>query len=103
MSAVAFKHSIQNKPELRAELFYLEGGNHVFLVLGRNPSSDPSKYKEWGGEAVICDTWSGKVFPASEIESKLKNFVRESKTPEGNPRTTLEPFSPEKHVPTLLK
>ena len=103
MSAVAFKHSIQNKPGLRAELFYLEGGNHVFLVLGRNPPSDPSKYKEWGGEAVICDTWSGKVFPSSEIESKLKNFVRESETPEGNPRTILEPFNPEKHVPTLLK
>jgi len=74
MSAVAFKHSIQNKPGLQAELFFLEGGNHVFLVLGRTPSSDPSKYKEWGGEAVICDTWSGKVFPASDIESKLKNF-----------------------------
>ena len=103
MSAVAFKHSIQNKPELRAELFFLEGGNHVFLVLGRNPSSDPSKYKEWGGEAVICDAWSGKVFPASEVESKLKNFVRESETPEGNPRTILEPFNPEKHIPTLLE
>jgi len=103
MTAVAFKHSIQNKPKLRAEPFYLEGGNHVFLLLGRNPSSDPSSYKEWGKEAVICDTWSGKVFPASEIESKLKNFVRESTTPEGISRTILESFDPKKHIPTLLK
>lgn len=102
MSAVALDYCIENRVSQRAEIFYLEGGNHVFLVLGRDPKSTPSNYEEWGSNAVICDTWSGKVFPSSEIDSNLKNFVK-LKTVGTHISTILEPFDPKKHVPQLLK
>jgi len=102
MSAVALDYCVQKKTSQNAELFYLEGGNHVFLVLGRDKMSQPSDLKRWGAHAVICDTWSGKVFPASEIESKLKNFVQ-NKTIKDRVITVLEPFNPKRHTPTLLR
>ena len=39
MSAVAFDYCLENRVSQPAELFYLEGGNHVFLVIGRDPKS----------------------------------------------------------------
>ncbi|WP_420420737.1 hypothetical protein [Simkania sp.] len=101
MSALALDYCLEKKAPLKAEVFFLKGGNHVFLVLDRNPQSNSSDYKSWGKQAVICDTWSGKVFPAMQMESKLKNFsgnqIRGDQV-----LIQLEPFDPEKHIPTPL-
>jgi hypothetical protein len=57
-----------------AEIFRIDGGDHAFLVLNRDPDSIPSDPKNWGPHAVICDPWANKVYNASEYLSKLKNF-----------------------------
>lgn len=101
MSALALDYCLEKKVPQKAELFYLEGGNHVFLVLDRNQKSKPSDYKSWGKQAVICDTWSGKVFAASKIESKLKNFSGNQISGD-RVLTKLEPFDPDRHIPSLL-
>ena len=48
----------------------IPNGDHMFLVIGRNPYSDPANYISWGSSAVICDPWGGYAIPASEITSK---------------------------------
>ena len=101
MSALALDYCLEKKVTPKAEPFYLEGGNHVFLVLDRNQKCKPSDYKSWGKQAVICDTWSGKVFAASQMESKLKNF-RGTQILGDKIVTKLEPFDPKRHIPTLL-
>jgi hypothetical protein len=59
----------------RFEIFEIKNGDHVFVVLGRirdkNNVNTPS---QWGPTAVVIDAWSGEVFPASEIEAKLRDF-----------------------------
>lgn len=56
----------------KGETFSIKNGDHVFLVIGREPGSRESDYTTWGKQAVICDPWSGDVFFAAEIEQKLK-------------------------------
>lgn len=51
--------------ETNVEMYRIEEGNHVFLVFGRDPKTNPENPDEWNSEAVICDSWSGSFFPAS--------------------------------------
>lgn len=60
---------------------YMVLPNHAFVVIGRPASSDPTDYTTWGNEAVICDPWDHKVFPAADIPTlmfrgKVRNFNR---------------------------
>jgi hypothetical protein len=58
----------------RVEMFAVSKGDHVFLVLDRDPNSDGSNYASWGENAVVCDAWSGEVFPAAKIPEKLSTY-----------------------------
>jgi len=67
-------------PTLVGEVFALEKqvnlddeDAHEFLVIGRDPNSDPDDYNTWG-PAVICDAWLGEVFPAEDLPLRLKCF-----------------------------
>ncbi|OCH99478.1 hypothetical protein A8135_07295 [Legionella jamestowniensis] len=53
-----------------------EKGDHIFLVVGRDPNSNINDITSWGPEAVICDPWSKQVYPASDYQEKLKTFYR---------------------------
>lgn len=53
------------------EVICIKNGDHVFIVLGRNPASDVDDYKTWGPNSVVCDAWKGAVYPASDIENCL--------------------------------
>lgn len=61
-------------PGLNGDVFTIRRGDHVFLVIDRDPNSDPANPATWGEHAVVCDSWSGAVYPAAEIPFKLKNF-----------------------------
>jgi len=61
-------------PDVRVEIFYINGGDHVFAVLNRDPASDPSNPMTWGSNAVICDPWADLVYPAEEYAGKLKDY-----------------------------
>lgn len=85
-SEVAQKYKIGNCTELSivgqecgqkmasTEIYDIQNGNHVFLVIGRDAKSLPWDYKNWGLNAVVCDSWSGACFPASKIEEYLMDY-----------------------------
>jgi hypothetical protein len=83
MAAAAFVYILKAHPEIKVDIFHIEGGDHCFLVIGRDFNSDPTDPKTWGAHALICDPWSKKSFPASKIK-KLKDFSGKV-TFDGNP------------------
>lgn len=90
------------KTDFRAEVYHIVNGDHVFLVVNRDPNSDPTKPETWGSEAFICDPWANKVFSASEYQSELKNYYGNGgfSAPKYEPYAELcniEAFNPEKH------
>ncbi len=56
-----------NPKDVQAELFCLGGLDHEFVVMGRDPDSDPTDYTTWGNNAVICDPWKGISFFARDF------------------------------------
>jgi len=85
-------HLFSSNIKINAEVYLISGGDHVFLVLNRDPWSNPQDPKTWGENAVICDPWANKVFKASDYLSELKNFHRV------NRKNSVEDFNPSKHV-----
>lgn len=65
---------LRNDYRLNGEIYGIENGDHVFLVIGRDPNSDPDKPETWGPKAVICDAWAGNIFLATEINTKLTTY-----------------------------
>ncbi|MGQ3887654.1 hypothetical protein ACQUW5_01320 [Legionella sp. CNM-1927-20] len=75
LSFIALDYVINNAPSnVNAEIFQLNNGDHLFLVIGRKEGSDPTKPESWGECAYICDPWSNKVYPASQYLTNLKGF-----------------------------
>lgn len=77
------------------EKFCIIGGDHVFSVIGRDPRSDPSNYKTWGKNAVVCDPWSGAYYPAFLLEDYLKDYKGLVHLPNGVWECEVERFNPE--------
>ncbi|MCH9625889.1 MAG: hypothetical protein S4CHLAM123_10740 [Chlamydiales bacterium] len=82
--------------KIAAERWYIGGGDHTFLVIGHSQSSWSSNYRSWDSVAVICDPWSGSLFPVTHIEMYLKNYIGLSKI-NGIYKTQIESFDPRKH------
>jgi hypothetical protein len=61
---------------LYAEVYQLVNNDHVFIVLGRDPSSDEADPKTWGKNAVICDFWAGEIFKAEDLPQKLRVYFQ---------------------------
>lgn len=57
-----YKHNI---PLIEAA--YILFGDHAFVIIDRDPTSDINKPSLWGTKAVICDGLANDVYPASEI------------------------------------
>lgn len=57
------------------EIFHFTNGDHVFVVLDRDPNSDANSPEKWGENAVVCDPMVGDVYPASETPKRLKDFT----------------------------
>lgn len=82
MSQLAFSFlSRNNDADQLVELYSIEGKNahidadHVFVVIGRDPFSNPKEPKTWGAAAVVCDPWARKAYPASLISSLLQDYT----------------------------
>jgi hypothetical protein len=102
MSAVGLEYCMLQNVAQKVEVFCIEGGNHVFLVIDRDPQSRPEDYSSWGPRAVVCDPWVKTAYPASEIAQRLKSFDRQTFAQDGTPRTILTDFTPSKHQLTIL-
>lgn len=64
----------QNNFNGLAEIYDIERGDHEFVVIGRDPNSDPNDINTWGKNALVCDPWSNKIYPVSEIGKHLEDF-----------------------------
>ncbi|ETO92365.1 Uncharacterised protein [Legionella longbeachae] len=96
LALMALDYMIRNQPNVHAEVYSIEGGDHAFLVIGRKIDSDPEKPETWGDEAYICDPWSNHVYPAAEYLDKTKNFYYIT-TPDGRQINYIEDFDPSRH------
>ena len=56
------------------EVIALTNSDHVFVVINRDTRSDINQPANWGQNAVICDAWAGKVYPACEFASNMSGF-----------------------------
>ncbi|MBV9575943.1 MAG: hypothetical protein JO149_04915 [Gammaproteobacteria bacterium] len=60
---------------MQAEVYIIQDGDHVFLVLNRDADSKEDNPMTWGN-AVICDPWSNKIYPAKDYLTELADFKR---------------------------
>ncbi|MBA3660963.1 MAG: hypothetical protein H0W64_04500 [Gammaproteobacteria bacterium] len=75
MSFIALKKLIEkNGTSIPAEVYNVQNGDHAILIIDRDPQSDPLQPKTWGPHAVVCDTWSGEVYPLTFLNEKLLTF-----------------------------
>lgn len=74
MAAAAFVYLLEAYPDVKVDIYHIVGGDHCFLVIGRDVNSNPTDPKTWGPHALICDPWSKESFPVFELE-KLKDFA----------------------------
>lgn len=95
LAMFALLYVLQNGPiNINAEIFQIIEGDHHFLVIGRDPKSDPKKPETWGKNAYICDPWANKVFQASTYREHLKGF--KSRFPAEAPCLFVNPNHPER-------
>ncbi len=96
LALMALHYMIKEHPDMNAEVYRIEGGDHVFLVIGRERDSDPNRPETWGDGAYICDPWSDNVYPAIEYLTKTKNF-HQLLSSDGSYTNHIEDFKPSKH------
>ncbi|MHB1947417.1 MAG: hypothetical protein ACYCQI_04810 [Gammaproteobacteria bacterium] len=77
--AFAFDYVLQTNPKVNAEIIHIANGNHVVLVIGRNPDSDPNDPATWGDDAYMCDPLEKTVYKATEYQNKLKAYLNPRK------------------------
>ncbi|HVV68609.1 MAG TPA: hypothetical protein VHE99_06220 [Gammaproteobacteria bacterium] len=58
-----------------AEIFSSEKKDHVFIILGRLPNSDPRDISTWGPNAVWCDPFWGKSALVSDLPDLWKSYM----------------------------
>lgn len=75
LAGFAFDHVCRTHPEVNAEVIQMVNGNHVVLVVGRKPGSNPKDPASWGDDAFICDPLEKTVYQAKEYQDKLKAYV----------------------------
>lgn len=60
----------QKYPHIRCGVFQIMNGDHVFLAINLPVTNDLEH-----PAVLICDIWSGQIFPGDQIRSKLKDLV----------------------------
>lgn len=96
LAQMALHYIAKEHPQINAEQFRIAGGNHTFLVIGRDPKSDPSHPEAWNDETYICDPWLNKIYPANAYLTELKNYWQDDKN-----NNCIEDFNPQKHAIVL--
>lgn len=91
----AFDYILTHYHHVDAEVYHIKNGDHVFVVLNKDPASHPQRPETWGKSAVICDPWSNKIFPAQEYLSQLKDYLRPQNE---NYENNIVDFDPKKQV-----
>lgn len=79
-SSVAFKF-LEGSRIQNVEYYFMDGGSHHFIVIGRNPKTPNDNPKLWNPETVICDPWLNESFPASQFYANREIRVYNMGTP----------------------
>lgn len=75
-AAVAFVYLEDKKIVPIDYLGSVTDGDHAFIVIGRAHGSKKTDIKTWGSRAVVCDPYYDKVYPASQIPTRVKGGNR---------------------------
>lgn len=75
LALFAFDYVLRTYPTVRAEVVQMVNGNHVFVVIGRDPASDINDPSTYGENALICDALEREVYLAKDYRTKLKAYV----------------------------
>jgi hypothetical protein len=78
-----------------AEIFRIENGDHLFIVLNRALNSDAKNPNSWGEAAVICDPLADKAYKATHYLTELQNYYFRGGTAYTQ---NFNPSNPSKHV-----
>lgn len=70
MSCYSFFYLLERIEE-KIDIYFIHDADHVFIVIGRDINSDLNDYTTWGKHAMVCDPWSGTIFPAAEMPQRL--------------------------------
>lgn len=54
----------------------LTNGDHDFVIIDRANNSNGGQPSTWGTTAVVCDTWSRVVYPATELVNRMREMCR---------------------------
>ncbi|OGT42332.1 MAG: hypothetical protein A3F13_06910 [Gammaproteobacteria bacterium RIFCSPHIGHO2_12_FULL_40_19] len=65
-SDIVFYYLTEKKQTVQCDWLGSSNGDHAFILIGRDPASDPTKPATWGKNAVICDAWAGIISPADQ-------------------------------------
>ena len=49
--------------------------NHCFLIIGREPNSKLNNHTTWGRNAVVCDPWANRYYPAEAFEYQINDSL----------------------------
>lgn len=81
LSHLAFDFLRQQGPaSIPYEIFTIVDGDHMFIVIGRLPGSDENDPSTWGPDAVVCDPWAHRCYPASQTQGLLQCYVSDPAT-----------------------
>lgn len=93
MSLAGYLFALEHLPH-DIEFATIEHGDHNFLVIGRDRNSNPNDHKTWGEHAVVCDPWSGAYYPASLLETNLKDYAGQEFDQSGLLQCKIKAFNP---------
>ncbi|MCA0403085.1 MAG: hypothetical protein LCH30_04720 [Proteobacteria bacterium] len=65
--AFATYHYLKEK-DVVVDLCKMEGGDHNFVMIGREIGSSTGDPSTWGDNVIVCDTWANKFYPFSAFE-----------------------------------
>jgi hypothetical protein len=74
MSSLAFDF-LRSKGK-KVDFYFIENGDHLFLVLNRQKNSNPRDFTTWGPHCLVLDLWSEKIniFSAHDIPIHLEDY-----------------------------
>lgn len=88
-----FMQALLSKTKLRSEIFRIDGGNHVFIVLNRDQSLAVNDYANWNEGALIVDPFFQSIYLPNEIPTNLQSCVHDIE----HNLVSYEAFNPVKH------
>jgi hypothetical protein len=68
-------YALLSKQNISSEIFRIKNGNHVFIVINRDPLLPSNDFTCWNKDAIIVDTFLGKVYMAYEIPLYLSSCL----------------------------